>query len=678
MGGLGLSFLVRRARSSWLLLACVAVTVLLTTGLAAAGWAFAAGAISPGAMSILAAPQGRVVGLSSVADAGDAAFESQLIRATLRKAWPGVGFQMESALWADPILLPQPAASANTATAIRQLQPASLQGISAQATLTAGEWPGPPRDGSPLPVALPAAVASQLHLTLGSVLTGTVPAGTPPTSLRVTGLFRPRDPASPYWTLDLLPVSGTSDQHSSVLAGGGSAPVSSVTYGPAVVNPAAFGGALAAGQASWLVLPQAPAMARGNISALAANTSEAFSQLSVVRPRGLQATSTLPQLLNGIASTIVLTRSLFTIAVLELSGRPRRMMIDRLALNEKRIEATAAGLEVVAALEDPVGQTIASWERPNGLKISRVRVPLGVIGIIYESRPNVTADAAALCLKAGNAAILRGGSESARSSAAIHACLTRALVAHGLPEHAVQMLPTQDREAVGIMLRDMARYIDVIVPRGGKSLVARVQQDARVPVMSHLEGICHTYIHERADLAMARKVTVNAKMRRTGICGATETILVDRACAATHLKPVVVDLLAAGCEVRGDAATVACDPRVTAAQDSDWGKEFLDAIVAVRVIEGLDEALAHIRRYGSAHTDAIITSDAAAAERFLNELDSAIVMHNASTQFADGGEFGMGAEIGIATGKIHARGPVGAVELTSYKYQVRGSGQTRP
>jgi glutamate-5-semialdehyde dehydrogenase len=240
------------------------------------------------------------------------------------------------------------------------------------------------------------------------------------------------------------------------------------------------------------------------------------------------------------------------------------------------------------------------------------------------------------------------------------------------------MLPTQDREAVGIMLRDMASYIDVIVPRGGKSLVARVQQDARVPVMSHLEGICHTYIHERADLAMARRVTLNAKMRRTGICGATETILVDRACAATHLKPVVVDLLHAGCEVRGDAATVACDPRVQAAQESDWGKEFLDAIVAVRVIDGLDQALAHIRRYGSAHTDAIITADAGAAERFLNELDSAIVIHNASTQFADGGEFGMGAEIGVATGKIHARGPVGAVELTSYKYQVRGSGQTRP
>jgi len=353
-------------------------------------------------------------------------------------------------------------------------------------------------------------------------------------------------------------------------------------------------------------------------------------------------------------------------------------MIDRLALDEKRLQATAAGLEVVAALEDPVGQTIAEWQRPNGLKISRVRVPLGVIGIIYESRPNVTADAAALCLKSGNAAILRGGSESARSSAAIHACLARALTAHGLPAAAVQMVPTQDREAVGILLRDMASYIDVIVPRGGKSLIARVQQDARVPVMSHLEGICHTYIHARADLAMARRVTLNAKMRRTGVCGATETILVDRACAATHLTPIVVDLLDSGCEVRGDAAVAACDPRVRAAVDSDWGKEFLDAIVAIRVIDGLDEALAHIRRYGSAHTDAIITADTAAAERFLNELDSAIVIHNASTQFADGGEFGMGAEIGIATGKIHARGPVGAAELTSYKYQVRGSGQTRP
>jgi glutamate-5-semialdehyde dehydrogenase len=353
-------------------------------------------------------------------------------------------------------------------------------------------------------------------------------------------------------------------------------------------------------------------------------------------------------------------------------------MLDRLALDEKRIEATAAGLEVVAALEDPVGRVIAEWERPNGLKIARVRVPLGVIGIIYESRPNVTADAAALCLKSGNAAILRGGSESARSSAAIHQCLVRALQMHGLPATAVQMVPTQDRDAVGIMLRDMARYIDVIVPRGGKGLVARVQQDARVPVMSHLEGICHTYIHAGADLAMARRIAVNAKMRRTGICGATETILVDRACAPTHLQPIVADLIAAGCEVRGDAATQASDSRVTAAAEADWGKEFLDAIVAVRVIDGLDDALAHIRRFGSAHTDAIVTSDPAAAERFLNELDSAIVMHNASTQFADGAEFGMGAEIGIATGKIHARGPVGAVELTSYKYRVRGSGQTRP
>jgi len=353
-------------------------------------------------------------------------------------------------------------------------------------------------------------------------------------------------------------------------------------------------------------------------------------------------------------------------------------MLDRLALDEKRIEATAAGLEVVAALEDPVGRVIAEWERPNGLKIARVRVPLGVIGIIYESRPNVTADAAALCLKSGNAAILRGGSESARSSAAIHQCLVRALQMHGLPATAVQMVPTQDRDAVGIMLRDMARYIDVIVPRGGKGLVARVQQDARVPVMSHLEGICHTYIHAGADLAMARRIAVNAKMRRTGICGATETILVDRACAPTHLQPIVADLIAAGCEVRGDAATQASDSRVTAAAEADWGKEFLDAIVAVRVIDSLDDALAHIRRFGSAHTDAIVTSDPAAAERFLNELDSAIVMHNASTQFADGAEFGMGAEIGIATGKIHARGPVGAVELTSYKYRVRGSGQTRP
>jgi glutamate-5-semialdehyde dehydrogenase len=353
-------------------------------------------------------------------------------------------------------------------------------------------------------------------------------------------------------------------------------------------------------------------------------------------------------------------------------------MLDRLALDDKRLEAMAAGLETVAALDDPVGQTIGEWQRPNGLKIARVRVPLGVIGIIYESRPNVTADAAALCLKSGNAAILRGGSESARSSAAIHGCLARALVKHGLPGTAVQMVPTQDREAVGIMLRDMGSFIDVIVPRGGKGLVARVLEDARVPVMSHLEGICHTYVHAGANLEMARRIAKNAKLRRTGICGATETILLDRACVATHLQPIVKDLIDAGCEVRGDARTQSSDKRVRAAVDSDWGKEFLDAIVAIRVVDGLDEALAHIRRFGSAHTDSIVTDDAAAAERFLNELDSAIVMHNASTQFADGAEFGMGAEIGIATGKIHARGPVGAAELTSYKYVVRGSGQIRP
>ncbi len=377
------------------------------------------------------------------------------------------------------------------------------------------------------------------------------------------------------------------------------------------------------------------------------------------------------------AADVVLAANAEDVAAARAAGLSGAML-DRLALDPERLEATAAGLETVAALDDPIGQVIAQWDRPNGLNIARVRVPLGVIGIIYESRPNVTADAAALCLKSGNAAILRGGSESARSSAAIHACLTQALVAHGLPASAVQMLPTQDREAVGIMLRDMAQYIDVIVPRGGKSLVARVQQDARVPVMSHLEGICHTFVHAAADLAMARRIVVNAKMRRTGICGATEAILVDRACAATHLAPIVRGLLEAGCEVRGDAATQAADSRVRAATESDWGKEFLDAIVAVRVVDGLDQALDHIRRYGSAHTDAIVTADHAAAERFLGELDSAIVMHNASTQFADGGEFGMGAEIGIATGKIHARGPVGAAELTSYKYQVRGTGQIRP
>ena len=353
-------------------------------------------------------------------------------------------------------------------------------------------------------------------------------------------------------------------------------------------------------------------------------------------------------------------------------------MIDRLALDDSRVEAMAAGVEAIAELDDPVGQVIAEWDRPNGLRIERVRVPLGVIGIIYESRPNVTADAGALCLKSGNAVILRGGSESARSSAAIQACLARALAAHDLPETAIQMVPTQDREAVGILLRDMGQYVDVIVPRGGKGLISRVQQDARVPVMGHLEGICHTYVHAAADLEMARRLVVNAKMRRTGICGATEAVLVDRACADSHLAPIVADLIDAGCEVRGDPATVAAGSDVKPAERSDWGKEYLDAIVAVRVVDGIDAALEHVRTHGSGHTDAIVTEDAAAAGQFARELDSAIVMHNASTQFADGGEFGMGAEIGIATGRIHARGPVGAAELTSYKYVVHGTGQTRP
>ena len=363
------------------------------------------------------------------------------------------------------------------------------------------------------------------------------------------------------------------------------------------------------------------------------------------------------------------------------AGRRKQLtaaLLDRLALDDQRVEATARGVESIADFDDPVGGVIGEWERPNGLRIQRVRVPLGVIGIIYESRPNVTADAGALCLKSGNAVILRGGTEAAHSNAAIHACLVEGLEEAGLPPGAVQRVPTQDREAVGILLREMGEYLDVIVPRGGKGLIARVQQDARVPVMGHLEGICHTYVHESADLAKARKVVVNAKMRRTGICGATETLLVDRSAPDGTLAALVDDLVAAGCEVRGDVAAQRSDSRVRAAADSDWGKEYLDAIIALRVVDDIDQAMEHIRRHGSGHTEAIIAEDAAAAERFLNELDSSILLHNASTQFADGGEFGMGAEIGIATGRIHARGPVGAEQLTSYKYVVRGDGQTRP
>jgi glutamate-5-semialdehyde dehydrogenase len=352
-------------------------------------------------------------------------------------------------------------------------------------------------------------------------------------------------------------------------------------------------------------------------------------------------------------------------------------LLDRLRLDAKRIEAMAEGLETVAELPDPIGTELARWKRPNGLDIARVRVPIGVIGIIYESRPNVTADAAGLCLRAGNAVILRGGSESFHSSRVIEACLRRGIVAAGLPEAAVQLVPTRDRAAVGLML-GLAGLIDVIVPRGGRSLIERVQRESRIPVIAHLDGICHTYVDRAADLAMSRRIVFNAKMRRTGVCGATETLLIDRAVAATHLPPILADLRVAGCEIRGDAETRALDPSALIATEADWSTEYLDAILSVRVVDGVDAAIAHINRHGSQHTDAIITDDDRAGARFLNEVESAIVLLNASTQFADGGEFGMGAEIGISTGRLPPRGPVGAEQLTSYKYVVRGTGQVRP
>jgi glutamate-5-semialdehyde dehydrogenase len=352
--------------------------------------------------------------------------------------------------------------------------------------------------------------------------------------------------------------------------------------------------------------------------------------------------------------------------------------LDRLALDDKRVAAMADGLDVVRALADPVGEVTERWTRPNGMTIERVRVPLGTVGIIYESRPNVTADAAALCLKAGNAAILRGGSESQRGNRAIHAALVEGLRAAALPEAAIELVPTRDRAAVGMMLAGLEGAIDVIVPRGGKSLVARVQAEARVPVFAHLEGMCHVYVDKAAKLDMAKTITLNAKMRRTGVCGAAETLLVDRAVAPTHLKPLITILLDAGCEVRGDEAARAADPRVKPASEEDWSTEYLDAIISAKVVDGVDAAIRHIEHYGSHHTDSIVTEDGAAAEKFLREVDSAIVLHNASTQFADGGEFGFGAEIGIATGRFHARGPVGVEQLTSFKYRVRGSGQIRP
>jgi glutamate-5-semialdehyde dehydrogenase len=377
------------------------------------------------------------------------------------------------------------------------------------------------------------------------------------------------------------------------------------------------------------------------------------------------------------AAPAILSGNALDLADARRAERPAAF-IDRLVLDAGRVEAMARAVEDIAALPDPVGRVLARFERPNGLLIERVATPLGVIGVIFESRPNVTADAAALCLTAGNAAILRAGSETLRTATAIAAAIAQGLQEGGLPADAVQLVPTRDREAVGLMLTGLEGAIDVIVPRGGKSLVARVQADARVPVFAHLEGINHVYVHAAADLAMAKEIVLNAKLRRTGVCGAAETLLVDSGCAATYLGPLVAMLIEAGCEVRGDAATQAADPRVVPATEADWTTEYLDAMIACRVVDGLDDAIRHIETCGSHHTDAIVTDDAAAAERFLAAVDSAIVLHNASTQFADGGEFGFGAEIGIATGRMHARGPVGVEQLTSFKYRVHGTGQTRP
>jgi glutamate-5-semialdehyde dehydrogenase len=377
------------------------------------------------------------------------------------------------------------------------------------------------------------------------------------------------------------------------------------------------------------------------------------------------------------ASAEILAANAEDLAAARLKGLATSML-DRLALDEDRIEAIAAGVEAVAALPDPVGRELARWTRPNGLDIARVAVPLGVIGIIYESRPNVTVDAGALCLRSGNAAILRGGSESARTSGRLARAMRSAMTAEGLPEETIQLVDTTDRAAVGLMLGGLGGTLDVIVPRGGRSLIERVQAEARVPVIGHLEGLCHTYIHAGADPAKAVAITVNAKMRRTGVCGATETLLIDTQVAAGLLPPIAEALEAKGCALRGDVRARALLAHIAAATEEDWATEYLQPILSIAVVDGLDGALAHIDRWSSGHTDAIITEDSAAAETFLARVDSAVVLHNASTQFADGGEFGFGAEIGIATGRIHARGPVGAEQLTTYKYAVRGTGQVRP
>ncbi|MBR0737418.1 glutamate-5-semialdehyde dehydrogenase [Bradyrhizobium liaoningense] len=413
------------------------------------------------------------------------------------------------------------------------------------------------------------------------------------------------------------------------------------------------------------------------MSDLATRARAAARVLALAPPeqknRALEA---MERAIRGNAAAI-LAANAEDVAEARASGNATSSFIDRLTLTPARVEGMAEGIGVVRGIPDPIGIVTESWQRPNGMTIERVRVPLGVVGVIFESRPNVAADAGVLCLKSGNAVILRGGSDSFRSCRAIHECLVQGLREAGLPEAAITLVPTRDRAAVGMMLSGLSGAIDVIVPRGGKSLVARVEQEARVPVFAHLEGVNHVYVDGSADLAMAKSIVLNAKMRRTGVCGAAETLLVDRA-AASSLKPLVEMLLDAGCEVRGDDAVQNTDARVKPASDDDWDTEYLDAIIAAKVVDGVDGAIAHIQSHGSHHTDAIVSADERAANKFLNEVDSAIVLHNASTQFADGGEFGFGAEIGIATGRFHARGPVGAEQLTSFKYRVRGTGQTRP
>jgi len=404
---------------------------------------------------------------------------------------------------------------------------------------------------------------------------------------------------------------------------------------------------------------------------------------AAARPLAIATTQAKNRALEAMAAEILANRDAILAAnALDLANARESgvaaSFLDRLTLTAERIEGIAAAIRDIAGLKDPVGDVIAEWDRPNGLHIERVRTPLGVIGVIYESRPNVTADAGALCLKAGNAVILRGGSDSVNSSQAIHSCLVAGLKAAGLPEHAIQYVPVTDRAAVGAMLSGLGGTIDVIVPRGGKSLVARVQSEARVPVFAHLEGLCHIYVDKSADLAMAKDIVVNAKMRRTGVCGAMETLLVDRAAAETHLGPLAEALRAAGCEVRAPEEVRTRIPGLVLATETDWSTEYLDAIVSLTLVDGISGAIEHINRWSSAHTEAVIAEDPAVVERFFTEIDSAILVHNASTQFADGGEFGMGGEIGIATGKMHARGPVGVEQLTSFKYRVRGTGQVRP